>query len=541
VRVGRIHAGVIGAVVLVFLSVSGGSWQPVASAMEDAGDGGKSSFSFYQVATSAAPFRAIVDRNFLVRPLVNASAISTAGVLRSAGESAGSAAVATPGPVETAGALLPAIMPRNTDDIAQLLDSAPGLLALPLPAVKLPIPNVPLPEVPLPGVPALPNQAFANYPFRPEVSTGAYRVADNPVIQASAASGYAHALEHQVYSEANGIQMVSGLVGPTGMISVEQIKSSSRIDVLSDNIVSLSETALSKIDIAGIIKIGSLVASAESKAAGSKAGRAAHFEIKLADVTAFGLPARIDAQGVHIVGNEQNVGALASLNDALAKQLSAQGVGVSLIPSGKESTGEGDRAGVVEAVGTGLRITATADPKSLPLVGSSPTTVEFHLADVASMIDFEVAREDPAGTVGIGQGAFYGQEPGTAGEFGSTVPSNSVDGVGSSGNGALPAGEGGKESGASFDSGLSNAFPSDSEGAPEGSQPQSSGDEHLGLGAGAVRSGSAPSVRAGVVVGAEPVLSSSALGGAAGWALVAGMGVIALAILGAARARRGVR
>jgi hypothetical protein len=535
VRIGRAGAIIVWAAGLALLSGSAGHWQLVAAATEIRFDGGASRFSFYEVATSAAPFRVIVDRNFLVRPLINASAISTAGVLRSSGEAGGSAAVATPGPVETAGALLPAVMPRNTDDIAQLLESAPGLLALPLPAVDLPIPNVPLPEAPLPGVPALPNQAFANYPFRPEVSTGAYRVADNPVVRVSAASGYARALERQVYSEANGFQTISGVVGPTGIISVEQIQSSSFIDVLDDSIVSRSQTSLSNIDIAGIVKIGSLVSSAETKAAEDKAERAAHFGIRLAEVTAFGLPARIDGQGVHILGNSQDAGALASLNDALAQQLSAQGIDVSLIPSGKESIGEGDRAGVVEALGTGLRIRSTANPESLPVVGSSATTVEFHLAAVASMIEFEAASDDLGeGEFGGRPGELSGPEAGVGGEVSSGGSFSSAEGFESSWTGDQPAAGGGLglEEPSGFDSSI--GFPSE---RLDGGSPALTGDdERVGLEA-PVPATSMPSFRAGVL-GATPVLSSSALEGAARWALVAGMGVIALAIGVLAVARR---
>lgn len=494
----------------------------------------ESGFSFYEVATSAAPFRVIVDRNFLVRPLVDASAISTTAVARSSGESSGSAAVATPGPVETAGALLPAVMPRNTDDVAQLLESAPGLLALPLPAVRLPVPNVELPAVPLPAVPSLPNQAFANYPFRPEVSTGAYRVVDNRVARFSTASGYARAQERAVYSEANGAQVVSELVGPTGTVTIGNVSTFSSINVLRDSILSRSETVLTNVDIAGILKIGSLVASASTRAVAPKTEREAHFSLQFGDVSALGLPARVDASGIHIVDQSLDAGSLASANKTVADALKASGFEVSLLPAGHEATGEEEGKGTLQASVAGLRVRFTADPQSVPVAGSSFTTVEFRLADVQSMIDFEATSPDELGP-DISDGGGVG-----------TFPASSGPGLEPSGDGDLGGGLGGFESPgadggfrspdgeAAFYDTVDTSGPA---GFTRGSDSYGPGGEEVGspfTPAGNALEGSVATTPSRTVA----VLSSRALEGSTRWALGAGACIMLLMVRGARGLRR---
>lgn len=353
---------------------------PLVASAADSPDPAAATFSGnFEMDLGAAPLRVAVDRPFLFHPVLDLQVFPSSAILNSVGGRQGSASLVGLGSAETAGGLLGQLVPSSAADVGGLLAGLPGLLGLPLPAAPLPpLPSDPFPPVPVPVPPPAPNTVNTNYPFTPDAQTGFGAVNGGSGISSGSGTAASQASANAVRSEAAATQVTSGLLGPTGPLSVGAVRSFTTGEVKADNVLGTATSILSDINILGVITVDSLKSVTTIVGDGTKATSSS--AVTLGKVTALGYPATIDAKGITITGTPGLPDStIATLNSQLADLLSNAGVTVTLAKeTGKTVKADSTSRAVSESAGLKIDISQTPDA-GVPVLGGSTSTVEIGL------------------------------------------------------------------------------------------------------------------------------------------------------------------
>lgn len=412
---------------------------PLVASASDSPDPTAPTFSGnFEMDLGAAPLRVAVDRPFLFHPVLDLQVFPSSAILNSVGGRQGSASLVGLGSAETAGGLLGQVIPSSAADVAGLLTGLPGLLGLPLPAVPLPpLPSDPFPPVPVPVPPPAPNTVNTNYPFTPDAQTGFGAVNGGSGISSGSGTAVSHAEQNAVSAQAASTYLSSGLLGPTGPLSVGAVRSFTTGEVKADNVLGTATSMLSDINILGVITVDSLKSVTTIVGDGTKATSSS--VVTLGKVSALGYPATIDAQGITINGTPGLPDStIATLNSQLASLLSKAGVTVTLAKqTGKTVKADSTSRAVSEGAGLKIDITQTPDA-GVPVVGGSTSTVEIGLGySRGSILTGPVFN-----TAVSGGAADSAATSGSAGDGSAQLPSSGVTGVDSiadsAGLGLLP-------------------------------------------------------------------------------------------------------
>ncbi|WP_019873056.1 hypothetical protein [Sporichthya polymorpha] len=417
---------------------------PLVASASDSPDPAAATFSGnFEMDLGAAPLRVAVDRPFLFHPVLDLQVFPSSAILNSVGGRQGSASLVGLGSAETAGGLLGQLVPSSAADVGGLLTGLPGLLGLPLPAAPLPpLPSDPFPPVPVPVPPPAPNTVNTNYPFTPDAQTGFGAVNGGSGISSGSGTAASHASANAVSSEAAATQVTSGLLGPTGPLSVGAVRSFTTGEVKADNVLGTATSILSDINILGVITVDSLKSVTTIVGDGTKAMSSS--AVTLGKVTALGYPATIDAKGVTINGTPSLPDStIATLNSQLADLLKQAGVTVTLAKeAGRTVKADSTSRAVTEAAGLKVDMAFTPDA-NVPVLGGSTSTVEIGLGYSRGSILTGPVFNAGASDGTTGSAAISGtQDNGSA-----QLPSTGVTGVDSIadniGLGALPEMNGG--------------------------------------------------------------------------------------------------
>jgi hypothetical protein len=353
---------------------------PLVASASDTPDPGAPIFGGnFEMDLGAAPVRVAFDRPFLFHPIVGLQMFPSSALLTSLDARQGSASLVGLGPAETAGGLLGQVIPSSAADVASLVSGLPGLLGLPLPAVPLPpLPSDPFPPIPAPVPPPAPNTVNTNYPFTPDAQTGFGTFDGGGVMRSSSGTAESHTAANSVNSQASAVSFSSALLGPTGVLSVGGMRSSTDGVVRTDDVRGTATSVLSDIDILGVISIDSLTSTTTLVGDGAKSSSIS--TVTLGGVTALGYPAVIDARGITITGNGVLPDStIASLNSQLHQALDKAGITVTLAKGGS-SKAKADSTSHAVSESAGLKIdVAQTPPADVPVAGGTTTTVEIGL------------------------------------------------------------------------------------------------------------------------------------------------------------------
>lgn len=291
--------------------------------------------ALFDVRVEASPIFTEARRDaFLLNPLAEANFAYTQVRLTDLGQRTAVAAVFTPGPAESAGGLLPALI---------VPDLVPGQPTLP----------------PLPSLPPFPNRQIAEYPSRPDGSFGGGDLPQNPFLEGTAGNSAAHAREWAAQADAEMADL-------RGTVLVKAVKSSVEGHVENDGTLLANATSVLKdISIGGIVRIGSLTSL--TTVVGRPAVLRSTSRLVLSDVTVLGgIPATIDENGVRVLGATIVPGSpLRDLNKQLAEALKDAHLNVALIAA----------TGSEEAPGQGRPATSGSGGLVINAVGEVPTTL----------------------------------------------------------------------------------------------------------------------------------------------------------------------
>jgi hypothetical protein len=216
-----------------------------------------------------------------------------------------------------------------------------------------------------PGIPNYPVIAEANYPPAPGFGQDAAFAA--PAIPGV---GVGNAASHADANGATAEAHVSSLAVPTDapLIGVGSSRSFNKVTVQPDLVTTTAEAHTGTITIAGLITIADVSASATASSDGAKAKPAAQLEI--GKVTVAGQPAYIDADGLHLVGQQPvGTGVAPGVETLLAKTLAEDGISIRTVSPRTTSD-----AGLATADAGGLVVILerTVPALGIPGVGSIP-------------------------------------------------------------------------------------------------------------------------------------------------------------------------
>jgi hypothetical protein len=374
----------------------------------------------YELDLAAAPLRGIFDRPFLFNPVVYAQLFPSSALFTSGGGRQGSASIVGFGAGESVGGLLPQVAPTRLSDVTSQVQGLPGLLALPLPALPLDnVPDAPFPPYTLPDAPPPPNTVNTNFPFTPDAATGIGPIGGGAVISSNSGGAESHSRENSVLASATASEVSSGLLGPSGLISVGSVLSRTQAEARIDDVRGTAVSLLNDINILNLITIGGI--RTETVVVGDGKTSTSTSTVSVGKVTALGYPATLDSRGISIAdGGVLPASTLASLNNQLDQILKGAGLAIRLVEQGASSA-KADASTKAVSESAGVLVDYVANPPDdVPVAGGSTTTVQVRLGY-------------SAGSVMTG--------PVTGGGFGGAAPAAGAD-AGAGGVGAAGLGSG---------------------------------------------------------------------------------------------------
>ncbi len=340
----------------------------------------------YEIDLVATPLRGLFDRPFLYNPVVNAQLLPSSVLFSSGGGRQGSASIVGFGAGESVGGLLPQVAPTRLADVTSQVQGLPGLLALPLPALPLEdVPDAPFPPYTLPDVPPPPNTVNTNFPFTSDASTGVGPIGGGAVISSNSGGAESHARENSVVSTATASELTSGLLGPSGLISVGSVLSRTQAEARLDDVRGTAVSLLHDVNILNLITIGAI--RTETMVVGDGKTSTSTSTVSVGKVTALGYPATLDSRGISIAdGGVLPASTLASLNSQLDQILKDAGLAVRLVEQGARSA-QADASTKAVSESAGVLIDYVVNPPDdVPVGGGSTTTVQVRLGYSAGSV-----------------------------------------------------------------------------------------------------------------------------------------------------------
>jgi len=201
--------------------------------------------------------------------------------------------------------------------------------------------------------PDYPLLADASYPRRSHAQATADQqpVGQGPLVVATATSTATASGEGNTAQ--TGAGRVSVLSGTPVSLSVGSSSSLTRLTSTATSLVTHVESTVNDIDIAGLVRIGSIHSSDDITVPAS--GRPLdHPEVTITDVTVAGVPATIDDKGVHVAGHD---------GPSLTQQVAQQGVDIRTVGAQRDDTGS-----LARSQATGLVVTFSLPVSGLPYV-----------------------------------------------------------------------------------------------------------------------------------------------------------------------------
>lgn len=191
------------------------------------------------------------------------------------------------------------------------------------------------------GVPPLPAYpwCYSYYPGSPSQSSCGGQVPNVGGLAVQAASGKTSSSGSQTdpsqlqTAASTAIEGASAEMGSSPQLTVGHAESSTSAAPTSQDISAGASTALSDIEVAGVLHIGSIASSVSGSLSGQPGGARQSAKMAVTGATVAGQAVTIDTSGVHALGQAPLGGSVASAQSQVNQALSASGLSVTLLPA----------------------------------------------------------------------------------------------------------------------------------------------------------------------------------------------------------------